>query len=72
MVLRYVTAIGRLGGAQCELLAKPWQLTDEMSNALSRAMADGISRPSEEAAALAAMVTAGGDIGSVTSGQACR
>jgi hypothetical protein len=57
MVLRYVTAIGRLGGAQCELLAQPWQLSDDISNALSRAMADGIARPSEEAAALAAMVT---------------
>jgi hypothetical protein len=57
MVLRYVTAIGRLGGAQCEVLAQPWQLTDENSNALSRAMADGMARPAEEAAALAAMVT---------------
>lgn len=57
MVLRYVTAIGRLGGAQCELLARPWQMTDDISNALSRAMANGIARPSEEAAALAAMVT---------------
>jgi hypothetical protein len=57
MVLRYVTAIGRLGGPQCELLARPWQMTDDISNALSRAMADGIARPSEEAAALAAMVT---------------
>ena len=56
-VLRYVTAIGRLGGSQCELLAQPWQLTDELSNALSRAMADGSARPAEEAAALAAMVT---------------
>ena len=57
MVLRYVTAIGRLGGTQCELLAQPWQLTDAMSNALSRAMADGSARPAEEAAAMAAMVT---------------
>jgi hypothetical protein len=57
MVLRYVTAIGRLGGSQCELLAKPWQLTDEMSNALSRTIADGSARPAEEAAAVAAMVT---------------
>jgi hypothetical protein len=57
MVLRYVTAIGRLGGSQCELLAQPWQLTDELSNVLSRAMADGSARPAEEAAALAAMVT---------------
>jgi hypothetical protein len=57
MVLRYVTAIGRLGGSQCELLAQPWQLTDEVSNALSRAMKDGSARPAEEAAALAAVVT---------------
>jgi hypothetical protein len=57
MVLRYVTAIGRLGGSQCELLAQPWQLSDELSNALSHAMADGSARPGEESAALAAMVT---------------
>jgi hypothetical protein len=57
MVLRYVTAIGRLGGSQCELLAQPWQLSDQVSNALSRAMKDGIARPAEEAAALAAVVT---------------
>ena len=57
MLLRYVTAVGRLGGSQCEMLAQPWQLTDEVSNALSRAMKDGSARPAEEAAALAAMVT---------------
>lgn len=57
MVLRYVSAIGRLGGSQCDLLAQPWQLTDELSNALSGAMADGSARPVEEAAAMAAMVT---------------
>jgi len=57
MVLRYVTALGRLGGTQCEVLARPWQLTDEVSNALSRAMMDGSARPAEEAAALAAVVT---------------
>jgi hypothetical protein len=57
MVLRYVTAIGRLGGSQCEVLAQPWQLSDEISNALSQAMKDGSARPAEEAAALAAMVT---------------
>jgi hypothetical protein len=57
MVLRYVTAIGRLGGSQCELLAQPWQLNDEDSNALSRAMKDGSARHGEEAAALAAVVT---------------
>jgi hypothetical protein len=57
MVLRYITAIGRLGGSQCEALAKPWHLGDDDSNALSRAMKDGSARPAEEAAALAAMVT---------------
>ena len=57
MVLRYVTALGRLGGSQCEALAQPWQLSDEMSNVLSRAMMDGSARPAEEAAALAAVVT---------------
>jgi hypothetical protein len=57
MVLRYVTAIGRLGESQCELLAQPWQLSDEVSNALSRAIKDGNARPAEEAAALAAVVT---------------
>jgi hypothetical protein len=57
MILRYVTAIGRLGGSQCELLALPWQLSDDVSNALSNAMKDGSARPAEEAAALAAMVT---------------
>jgi hypothetical protein len=57
MVLRYVTAIGRLGGSQCELLAQPWQLSDEVSNALSRVIKDGSARPAEEAAALAAVVT---------------
>jgi hypothetical protein len=57
MVLRYVTALGRLGGSQCESLSRPWQMTDEVSNALSRAMKDGSARPAEEAAALAAVVT---------------
>src|SRR4029077_21228909 len=28
MVLRYVTAIGRLAGSQCELLEQPWQPRD--------------------------------------------
>jgi hypothetical protein len=57
MVLRYVTAIGRLGGSQCEQLAQPWQLSDEMSNVLSKLTKDGSARPAEEAAALAAVVT---------------
>lgn len=57
MVSRYVTAVGRLGAAQCAMLAKPFQLTDELSSALSHAVADGGARPGEEAAALAAVVT---------------
>ena len=57
MLVRYLTAIGRLGGSQCEALAQPWQLSDEISNALSRAMKDGSARHAEEAAALAAVVT---------------
>ncbi|HET7421416.1 MAG TPA: hypothetical protein VFL27_13655 [Candidatus Dormibacteraeota bacterium] len=57
MVSRYVTAVGRLGSAQCAVLAKPWQLEDDLSNVLSRAIADGSSRSGEEAAALAAVVT---------------
>ena len=52
-----MTALGRLGGSQCEALAQPWQLSDEMSNVLSRAMMDGSARPAEEAAALSAVVT---------------
>ncbi|HEY1419990.1 MAG TPA: hypothetical protein VGG90_04695 [Candidatus Dormibacteraeota bacterium] len=57
MVSRYVTAIGRLGSTQCAVLAQPWQLDDVLSNALSKAVADGGTRPAEEAAALAAVVT---------------
>jgi hypothetical protein len=57
MLTRYVTAIGRLGESQCEVLAQPWQLSDEDSNALSGAMKDGRTRQAEEAAALAAVVT---------------
>ncbi|HEY2598138.1 MAG TPA: hypothetical protein VGJ79_06625 [Candidatus Dormibacteraeota bacterium] len=57
MLTRYVTAIGRLGGSQCEVLAQPWQLSDEDSNALSGATKDGRTRPAEEAAALVAVVT---------------
>lgn len=56
-VSRYVTAVGRLGAAQCATLAKPWQLEDELSTVLSKATADGSARPAEEAAALAAVVT---------------
>jgi hypothetical protein len=57
MVSRYVTALGRLGASQCAVLAKPWQVGDEVSNVLSKAVADGSARPAEEAAALTAMVT---------------
>jgi hypothetical protein len=56
-VNRYVTAVGRLSASQCELLARPWRLDDEVSNALARIIADGSARPAEEAAALAAVVT---------------
>ena len=57
MVSRYVTAVGRLGASQCAVLAKTWQLDDELSAALSRGVADGGARAGEEAAALAAVVT---------------
>src|SRR5438445_4131971 len=57
MVSRYVTAVGRLGAAQCAALARPRQLEDALSSVLSGAIADGIARPGEEAAALAAVVT---------------
>ena len=56
MVSRYVTAVGRLGSPQCALLAKSWQLSEELSSALSTAVADGSARPAEEAAALQAVV----------------
>jgi hypothetical protein len=39
------------------VLAKPWQVGDEVSSVLSTAVADGSARPAEEAAALTAMVT---------------
>jgi hypothetical protein len=57
MVSRYVTAVGRLGAAQCAVLAEPWHIDDTLSSALSKAVADGGTRPGEEAAALAAVVT---------------
>ncbi|HSS95283.1 MAG TPA: hypothetical protein VLR46_15020, partial [Candidatus Dormibacteraeota bacterium] len=56
-VLRYVSAIGRLSANQCQLLAQPWQIPDEVSGALSKAVADGGARTAEEASALAAVVT---------------
>ena len=57
MVSRYVTALGRLGASQCAVLAQPWQIGDEVSNALSKVIADGSARTGEEAAALTAVVT---------------
>ena len=57
LVSRYVTAVGRLGAAQCAALARPWQVDDALSSVLSGAIAHGIARPGEEAAALAAVVT---------------
>ena len=57
MVSRYVTALGRLGASQCAMLAQPWQVGDEVSNALSKVIADGSARAGEEAAALTAAVT---------------
>jgi len=57
MVSRYVTAIGRLGATQCAVLSQAWQISDDLSNALSKALSDGSARPGEEAAALAAVVT---------------
>jgi hypothetical protein len=57
MVSRYVTAVGRLGASQCALLAQHWQIEDVLSNALSKATADGSARLAEEAAGLAAVVT---------------
>lgn len=57
MVSRYVTAVGRLGASQCAMLARPWQLNEDLSGVLARAVADGSSRAGEEAAALAAVVT---------------
>ncbi len=57
LVSRYVTAVGRLGSAQCAVLATPWQAGEEHSTALAKATADGSTRPAEEAAALAAVVT---------------
>ncbi|TAN32264.1 hypothetical protein EPN29_08780 [bacterium] len=57
MVSRYVTAVGRLGASQCAVLAQPWQVDDDVANALSKAIADGSARQAEEAAAQAAVVT---------------
>jgi hypothetical protein len=56
-VQRYLTAVGRLSAHQASILAEPWLVADDVSNALSRAVADGGARAAEEAAALAALVT---------------
>lgn len=56
-VERYVGMVAKLSAHQCELLARPWQISDALSIALSRAVADGSARRAEEAAALAAVVT---------------
>ena len=56
-VLRYVGAVGRLSANQCALLAKPWQMADDVAGALAKAVADSGARTAEEAAALAAVVT---------------
>ncbi len=55
-VLRYISAVGRLSTHQCGVLAKPWQMSDDVSSALSKAVDSG-ARTAEEAAALAAVVT---------------
>jgi hypothetical protein len=56
-VQRYLTAVGRLSAHQCSLLAEPWMLADDISNALSAAVVGGSARGPEEAAALTALVT---------------
>ena len=57
VVQRYLTAVGRLSAHQCSVLAEPWLLADDVSNALARATSGAATRPAEEAAALAALVT---------------
>src|SRR5258706_12545368 len=57
VVQRYLTAVGRLSAHQCAVLAEPWLLADDVSNALARATAGASTRAAEEAAALAALVT---------------
>jgi hypothetical protein len=56
-VHRYITAVGRLSANQCALLARPWHIEDDLSSALTKAVAGGAGRAAEEAAALAAVVT---------------
>ena len=57
VVQRYLTAVGRLSAHQCSVLAEPWLLADDVSNALARATAGAATRAAEEAAALVALVT---------------
>ncbi|HET7465675.1 MAG TPA: hypothetical protein VFL29_03345 [Candidatus Dormibacteraeota bacterium] len=57
VVQRYLTAVGRLSAHQCAVLAEPWLLPDDVSNALAKATAGVETRAAEEAAALAALVT---------------
>src|SRR5258708_5765096 len=57
MVSRYVTALGRLGAAQCTVLAKQSEVDQDAASALSKATVDGSARSAEEAAALAAVVS---------------
>ena len=57
VVQRYLTAVGRLSAHQCSVLAEPWLLADDVSNALARATAGSPTRSAEEAAALTALVT---------------
>ena len=54
---RYLTAVARLSAHQCSILAEPWLVADDVSNALARATAGAATRAAEEAAALAAIVT---------------
>src|SRR5258708_2090419 len=56
-VPRYVRATVRLNANQCALLAQPWQIADDVSSALSKAVADGGARTAEDATARAAVVT---------------
>jgi len=57
VVQRYLTAVGRLSAHQCAVLAEPWLLADDVSDAIRKATAGGDSRAAEEAAALTALVT---------------
>lgn len=56
-VRRYLSAIRRLTGAQCEFLARSWRLDHEVSGALLKAVAKNPVRDTEQAAAMAALVS---------------